>query len=65
MRTSEEFTPGFDQFAVDNFGGVQLRPDNLEYIQITDQYEKRNSVLWRVDLPGYRLLKLYRWVSEL
>ncbi len=32
---SEEFTPGFDQFAVDNFGGVQLRPDSLEYIQLT------------------------------
>ena len=41
--TSEEFTPGFDQFAVDNFGGVQLRPDNLEYIQITDQYEKETA----------------------
>jgi len=41
--TSEEFTPGFDQFAVDNFGGVQLRPDSLEYIQITDQYEKETA----------------------
>lgn len=29
---SKEFTPGFDQFAVDNLGGVQLRPDSLEYI---------------------------------
>lgn len=26
-----EFTPGFDQFAVDNFGGFGLRPDSLEY----------------------------------
>ena len=33
---SREFTPGFDQYAVDNFGGVQLRPDSLEYIEITD-----------------------------
>lgn len=41
--TSEEFTPGFDQFAVDNFGGVQLRPDSLEYIQITDEYEKETA----------------------
>lgn len=32
---SREFTPGFDQFAVDNFGGVQLRPDSLEYISRT------------------------------
>jgi hypothetical protein len=29
---SKEFTPGFDQFAVDNLGGVQLRPDSLEYV---------------------------------
>lgn len=28
---SQEFTPGYDQFAVDNLGGVQLRPDALEY----------------------------------
>jgi outer membrane receptor protein involved in Fe transport len=28
---SSEFTPGYDQFAVDFFGGVQLRPDSLEY----------------------------------
>lgn len=28
---SREFTPGFDQFAVDNFGGVGLRPDSLEF----------------------------------
>lgn len=34
--TSEEFTPGFDQWAVDNLGGVQLRPDSLEYIEVTD-----------------------------
>ena len=41
--TSEEFTPGFDQFAVDNFGGVQLRPDDLEYIQIGDNYAKETA----------------------
>ncbi|MCJ8189959.1 TonB-dependent receptor [Sphingomicrobium aestuariivivum] len=28
---SNEFTPGFDRFAVAEFGGVQLRPDALEY----------------------------------
>ncbi len=41
--TSEEFTPGFDQFAVDNFGGVQLRPDSLEYFSIDDQYEEETA----------------------
>ena len=34
--TSEEFTPGFDQWAVDNLGGVQLRPDSLEYFRVSD-----------------------------
>ncbi len=40
---SEEFAPGFDQFAVDEFGGVQLRPDALEYIQLTDQNESETA----------------------
>ncbi len=30
---SQEFTPGFDQFAIDELGGVQLRPDSLEYYE--------------------------------
>lgn len=34
---SKEFTPGFDQFAVDEFGGVQLRPDVLEYFSVDRQ----------------------------
>ncbi|MGD2131191.1 MAG: TonB-dependent receptor, partial [Maricaulaceae bacterium] len=36
FSTSSEFTPGYDQFAVDNFGGVQLRPDSLEYYSVSD-----------------------------
>lgn len=38
---SSEFTPGFDQFAVDFFGGEQLRPDSLEYFSrdVIDQTE--------------------------
>ena len=35
---SEEFTPGFDQFAVDELGGVQLRPDSLEFYQTFDEH---------------------------
>ncbi|MEM7079775.1 MAG: TonB-dependent receptor [Pseudomonadota bacterium] len=42
--TSEEFTPGFDQFAVDNFGGVALRPDSLEYFSIADQSEEERAL---------------------
>lgn len=40
---SEEFTPYFDQFAVDNWGAVQLRPDSLEYIQLTDIDETESA----------------------
>jgi len=29
-----EYAPGFDQFAVDNLGGVQLRPDALEFADV-------------------------------
>ncbi len=36
-RLSREFTPGFDQFAVDNLGGVQLRPDSLEYYELGEE----------------------------
>lgn len=31
---SQEFTPHFDEFAVAEFGGVQLRPDVIEYDSI-------------------------------
>jgi outer membrane receptor protein involved in Fe transport len=31
---SKEFTPGFSQFAVDEFGGIQVRPDDLEYFSV-------------------------------
>lgn len=41
--TSEEFTPGFDQFAVDNFGGVALRPDSLEYFSLDLQDEEEEA----------------------
>jgi iron complex outermembrane receptor protein len=37
---SQEFTPGFDQFAVDEFGGVALRPDSLEYYE---SYEEETT----------------------
>ncbi|MEH6584713.1 MAG: TonB-dependent receptor [Halioglobus sp.] len=41
---TREFTPGFDQFAVDNLGGVGLRPDSLEYINI----DKIETTEWAV-----------------
>lgn len=33
---SREYTPGFDQYAVENWGANQLRPDMLEYISVAD-----------------------------
>ena len=44
FATSEEFTPEFDLFAIENFGGIQERPDSLEYFQVTDQYEKESAL---------------------
>ncbi|MEO0367644.1 MAG: TonB-dependent receptor [Pseudomonadota bacterium] len=40
---SEEFTPFFDVFAVAAFGGVQTRPDSLEYIQLTQVEETEKA----------------------
>ena len=34
--SSEEFTPKFDQFAVDIWGEYQLRPDALEFISVEE-----------------------------
>lgn len=45
---SEEFTPGFSQFAVDNFGGVQIRPDDLEYIQLTNANQKEQALFGEI-----------------
>lgn len=59
---SQEFTPGYDQFAVDNFGGVQLRPDALEYYESINQNEQETAVFgelgyditdaWQVTVGG-------------
>lgn len=35
--SSSEFTPGYDVFAVDNFGGIGPRPDSLEYFAVARQ----------------------------
>jgi outer membrane receptor protein involved in Fe transport len=48
--TSEEFTPHFDQFAIDNFGGVQLRPDSLEYYSITDDAVEESAIFGELSL---------------
>lgn len=54
---SQEFTPGFDQFAVDNFGGVQLRPDALEFIQITETELTEKAVFGEI---GYQITEAWQ-----
>jgi outer membrane receptor protein involved in Fe transport len=49
---SEEFTPGFDQFAVDNLGGVQLRPDSLEFYQTLKENQKETAAFGEL---GYQI----------
>ncbi len=71
LTTSEEFTPNFDQYAVDNFGGVQLRPDALEYIELTDDVRTEKALYgelsyafaddWEVTLGA----RLYEFEEEL
>ncbi|KZX58360.1 TonB-dependent receptor [Halioglobus sp. HI00S01] len=53
FNESREFTPGFDQFAVENFGGVQLRPDSLEYISRGFNSEKETAFYGEI---SYRML---------
>ena len=45
---SQEFTPGFDQFAVDNLGGVQLRPDALEYYEVQEIETEETAIYGEV-----------------
>tara|TARA_R110002110_G_scaffold205066_7_gene416942 strand:+ start:64966 stop:67341 length:2376 start_codon:yes stop_codon:yes gene_type:complete len=50
-QLNQEFTPGFDQFAVDNFGGIQLRPDSLEYYEIVEDEITETAVFGEI---GYQ-----------
>ncbi|TWX68706.1 TonB-dependent receptor [Colwellia demingiae] len=45
FNDSREYTPGFDQYAVDNFGAEQLRPDSLEYVSV-DKAEITESAIF-------------------
>ena len=50
--SSREFAPGFDQFAIDNFGGEQLRPDSLEYLELTKSKVTESALFGEV---GYQV----------
>lgn len=61
---SREFTPGFDEFAVDNFGGMGLRPDSLEFIQFTEETEEEQAVFGEVSYritPAWQVTVGARW----
>jgi outer membrane receptor protein involved in Fe transport len=45
---SREFTPGFDQYAVDNWGANQLRPDSLEYLSIVKEEVTESALFGEV-----------------
>ena len=49
---SQEFTPGFDQFAVDELGGAQLRPDSLEYYETANSTQKETAAFGEL---GYEI----------
>ncbi|WP_165735624.1 TonB-dependent receptor [Pseudoalteromonas sp. C8] len=68
--SSKEFTPGFGDFAVENFGADQSRPDELEYFSI-DRTEITESALFGE--VGYKVtdkldvtlgLRLYKYDVE-
>jgi outer membrane receptor protein involved in Fe transport len=50
--SSKEFTPGFDQFAIENFGGEQLRPDSLEYLELTESEVTESALFGEI---GYQV----------
>lgn len=55
---SQEFTPGFSQFAVDNFGGEQIRPDELEYIAPSRSETTEKAVFGELNLELSRQLNV-------
>jgi outer membrane receptor protein involved in Fe transport len=50
-QSSHEYVPGFDQWAVDNLGGVQLRPDALEYIEISNEELIEQALYGEISYP--------------
>jgi outer membrane receptor protein involved in Fe transport len=50
--SSKEYTPGFSQFAVENFGGAQVRPDSLEYYSVDRSEVTEQAIFGEV---GYQV----------
>lgn len=45
---TREFTPGFDQYAVDVWGEFQLRPDSLEYVSVSNTETKELALFGEI-----------------
>lgn len=48
IEDSREFTPGFDQYAFDNWGTSQLRPDSLEYVSVVNNEITESAVFGEI-----------------
>ena len=51
-QLDREYTPGFDEFAVAELGGVALRPDSLEYYFSLDEETEETAVFGEI---GYQI----------
>lgn len=58
LGDSREYTPGFDKYAVDNWGANQLRPDVLEYISIGDDTITEKAIFGEVAYQATEKLAL-------
>jgi len=48
IEDSREFTPGFDQYAFDNWGTSQLRPDSLEYVSVVNSEITESAIFGEI-----------------
>ena len=46
---SREYTPGFDQYAVDNWDANKLRPDSLEYVSVDETTVTESAIFGEIN----------------
>ena len=57
-NTSKEFTPFYDQYLVDNSGGIQLRPDSLEFLGAGETEITESALFGEVNYQATEQLSL-------